>query len=373
MFYCRNNEKTNQYPHRMKNMIAILITIISCISCTNEKNQVKEQFQSEVIKVDFGKEYTQLKFPNTNYSMTIQRLEDNEEYPIGHIDKLIVDNEKIYTMDSFKAKSIFVYSRDGKLLHVIKGRGDGPGEFHIPQDFEIDKETGNMIVMDMSSGKFIFYSPEGEYIKEFRYDSLATGFILDNDNNIIMDNGNIPFNDSNYYLRRIDQKGNFLSHYFPSDTSTIGITLNPRISLQRSDNNLFFLPTLSNCIYALDNEDYRLVYQIDFGKDWPSEDFFENAKSTHPLKIREQMFEHEYVCFLNYAQTKDILYLEFHKGKNYSFYYNKKTKQSLLISIEDENISFPLATYGEDFIFVKYNETTGEPTLFFYKVDFDLQ
>lgn len=166
----------------MKNIVAILIMIISCLSCTNEKNQTKGQFQSEVIKVDFEKEYTQTKFPNTNYSMTIQRLEDNEAYPIGYIDKLIVNNEKIYIMDCFKAKAIFIYNRDGKLLHVINSKGEGPGEFIFPQDLEIDKETGNIIVMDMSSGKFIFYSSEGEYIKEFKYDSLATGFILDNDN-----------------------------------------------------------------------------------------------------------------------------------------------------------------------------------------------
>lgn len=117
----------------------------------------------------------------------------------------------------------------------------------------------------------------------------------------------------------------------------------------------------------------QINFQIDFGKDWPSKVFFENTKSTHPLMIREQMFEHDYVCFLNYTQTKNVLHIDFYKGKKYSIYYNKKTKQSLLISIEDENISFPFATYGEDFIFVKYNETIGAPTLVFYKIDFDLQ
>ena len=84
------------------------------------------------------------------------------------------------------------------------------------------------------------------------------------------------------------------------------------------------------------------------------------------------MFENNYVCFLNYIQTKDVLHIDFYKDKNYSLYYNKQTKQSLLVAMEDESMSFPLATYGNEFVFIKYNDITGAPTVVFYTVNFDL-
>ena len=60
------------------------------------------------------------------------------------------------------------------------------------------------------------------------------------------------------------------------------------------------------------------------------------------------------------------------EGKNYSFYYNKHTKQTLLIAMEDDGFSFPLGTYENEFVSIKYKEDTGAPILIFYTVNFDL-
>lgn len=359
----------------MKYIVNIILFCLFYTACTNKekKDQKDELPNAEVIKIDLGKEYKNRKFPNTNYSMTVQKLEENEKYPIGHIDKLLVDDKKIYILDKSKAKALFIYNRKGKFLHIINQTGGGPGEFTSPQDFDIDKKTGNIIIMDMNASKFIFYSPQGEYIKEFKYDFMAVHFTLDDENNILTDNGNIPSGESPCYLKKMDTDGNVRGSLFPVDPSTVGITFNPREPLQKFNQKMYFLPTLSNCIYVLEKETPKLIYEIDFGKYWPSKEFCERVKDMHPLKIRETMFDNNYVCFLNYIQTNDILHLDFYKEKRYSFYYNKKTKQSLLLAMEDENISFPLTTYKDEFVFVNYSKITGDPILVFYTVDFNLQ
>jgi len=358
----------------MRYLTILFISCLFCVSCANKKQdkQSLEPFGVELIKVDLREEYKERKFPNINYSMKVQRLEDNEEYPIGEVSKLIIDEKRIYILDSAKAKALFIYSREGKLLHLINQIGRGPGEFIAPQDFNIDKRNGDIVVMDAHSKKMLVYSSQGEYIREFNYGLYAVRFIIDDENNILLDNGNIPSEDSLYYLKKIDFDGKLLDQLFPSDPSTVGITFTPRAPLQRHQDILFFLPALSNCIYALDGDGAKVAYQIDFGKDWPSEEFCERMKNTHPLKIRELMFENNYICFLNYIQTRDVLHLDFYKGKRYSFYYNKMTKKSLLISMEDESFSYPLTTYGDEFVFVKYHEVTGAPTVVFYTVNFDL-
>lgn len=359
----------------MKNTIAIIIMYACCISCSvKDKNKQNEELYSgERVKVDLKKEYKDSKFPNTNYSMFVQRLEDSEDYPIGHIDKLIVDDKKIYILDRYKAKSVFIYNRNGKLLHVINHIGRGPGEFGVPQDFDVDKKTGNVIVLDTNLRKVVFYSPKGEYIKEFKCDFFSNRIVFDNDNNIIVDTGNIPSEDSNYYLRKVDQNGKLLSTFFPSNPSTVGITFNPRNPFQQCGKNLFYLPTLSNNIYVLEGDSSRIAYHIDFGDDWPSDDFCKSVNKLHPLEIRNMVLEKNYAAFLNCIQTKDVLHIDFYKQKQYSFYYHKKTKKSLLISMEDKLFSLPLAAYNDEFVFAKYNELTGAPTIVFYTVNFDLQ
>lgn len=359
----------------MKHILLVAICVC-CLSCTNNKEK-KESTNllpdCEVVKVDLSKEYTNRKFPNTNQSMVIQRLEESEENPIGYINKLIVDKKKIYILDSSKAKSLFIYSRDGKLLHIIDRVGRGPGEYSFPQDFEVDKQTGNILVMDAGAKKIIFYSPKGEYLKEIQYDFFATKFTLDADNNLLLDTGNVPSEESEYCLKRIDQNGKRLGNCFPSNPSVVGISFNPRNPFQQHGKTLYYQPTMSNSVFALTDDGPQQVYRLDFGKAWPSEEFCESVQKMHPLKIRELMFKNNYVCFLNSIQTKDVLHVDFFKEKRYSFYYHKKTKQSLLLSIEEENISYPLSVYDNEFIFVKYREDTGEPVIVFYTVDFDLE
>lgn len=358
----------------MIKQIPILLISILSISSNTENQQAKEQSNVEVIKIDFQKEYKNRKFPYTNYSMTVQRLEENEEHPVGQVDKLIVDNKRIYILDSSKAKSLFIYSREGKLLHIIDKIGGGPGEFIHPDNFDIENKTGNIVIMDGSSRKFIIYSPKGKYIKEIKYDFMAVDFILDEDNNIIVNNGNFSTEaNEGYFLFKIGQNGEILDKLFPSEPLSPSLAaFNPRNSMRKLGDEISFLPTLSNRIYQLDAKTSKAIYEIDFSTNWPSKDFFDKSANMHPLKVREKILENKYAFFLNFIQTKDVLHVDFYKEKNYSFYYNKKTKQSLLLSMENENVSFPLATYNDEFVFIKYNEDTGEPTVIFYSVDFDL-
>ncbi|WP_280751868.1 MULTISPECIES: 6-bladed beta-propeller [unclassified Parabacteroides] len=358
----------------MKHLAVLISMCILCVSCVKKekKEQINVPLDTKVIKVDLANEYKGVKFPKTNNFMRVLRLEDNDEHPIGQVSKVIADNKKIYLLDKLKANALFVYSQEGLLLHVIDKKGQGPGEFSRPDDFDVEKKTGNIIIMDASQKKFIVYSPKGEFIREFKYDFFASKFSLNQETHILADNGNIPSPDSDFLLKEMDINGNYLKSFFPSDPSTLGMSFETRYPLQQFGDYMFFLPTLSNSIYALKGEESSLAYQIDFGNAWPSKEFCESVQNIHPLKMRESMLEKGYVCFLNFLQTKDVLQLDFHKDKNYSFYYNKETGKSILISMDDDSISLPLGTYDDKFITVKYNENTGAVTVIFYTVNFDL-
>jgi hypothetical protein len=348
--------------------------ILFLISCAGKVSKINAGEDLETIEVTFDKEYKKgRKFPHTNSSMTVRKLEECPDLPIGHIDKVIVDNEKIYILDRSKSKALFIYGREKGFIDVINYVGRGPGEFIAPHCFDIDKKSGDIIIMDNHGRKIIVYSSTGKYLKEFKYEFIAVDFILDNENNLIFNTGYFPSKEGeNFLLVKMDLNGHILDRFFPSEGLSPSLAaFNSRNSLQRCGNEIFFLPTFSNYIYGVNNDKLQAVYKIDFGRDWPTEDFFEKSDGMHPLKIREQLLENEYVCFMNYIQTKDILHIDFHKEKDYSFYYNKNTKQSLLLSMEDESISFPVGVFNDQFIFVSYREIS-EPFLVFYDVDFEI-
>jgi hypothetical protein len=357
----------------MKHSYLLSLIILFLSSCAGKESKTNAGGGPTRIEVNFDNVYEKRKFPQPVSSVTIQKLKDCPDIPIGQIDKVIVDHERIYILDRSKSKALFIYSREGEFLDIIHSVGSGPGEFTAPHGFDIDEKSGNIIIMDSNGRKIIIYSSTGDYIKEFKYDFIAVDFILDSENNLIFNTGYFPSKDGeNFLLVKTDMEGRILDRFFPADNLSPSLAaFNPRHSLQKCDGELFFLPTFSNCIYGLNTDGPQTIYEIDFGNHWPAEEFFEKSDGMHPLKVREQLIGSEYVCFLNFIQTKDVLHLDFHKGKNYSFYYNKNTKQSLLLPMEDKSISFPVGVSYDQFIFVSYWDT-GEPFLVFYAVDFNI-
>jgi len=359
----------------MKHFLPLLLASIFLCSCAHKASKTETNTAStEVIKVDFNKELKrEPDFPYTKSAVHVRKLEDNPYSPIGHVDKVIVNGDNIYILDRSKAKAVFIYGREKDFLGILNYIGRGPGEFIAPDCFDIDKKTGNIVLMDCNGQKMIVYSPLGEYINEFKYDFIAVDFVLDHEGNPILNTGCFPSKENdNLLLVKMDMNGQILERFFQSNAlSPTFAAFSPRNSLQRGDDGIYLLPTFSNQIYALNNNGSQIAYSIDFGEAWPTEAFFEKSEGMHPLKVREQLLDNGSVGFLNCIQTKDLLHLDFHKGKDYSFYYNKNTKQSLLFPKEDEAVSHPVGVLDGQFIFAGYKKDR-EPWLLFYDVDVDL-
>jgi len=68
-------------------------------------------------------------------------------------------NGNVYALD-YKLTKIFVFDKNGKFLHSIGKKGEGPGEYKNAYSFELIDDT--IIVPDM--GKFHYFKKNGEYI-----------------------------------------------------------------------------------------------------------------------------------------------------------------------------------------------------------------
>ena len=113
-------------------------------------------------------------------------LEEKEKSLFGDVTKMRSYKNRIYILDQYYAKSLFIYTSEGKHIATIGDqKGSGPLEFISISNFEIDYVNNQILTVDDLGRKFMIYDLEGKFIK--RIDSeipifnavlLQNGFIL---------------------------------------------------------------------------------------------------------------------------------------------------------------------------------------------------
>jgi hypothetical protein len=95
-------------------------------------------------------------------------LETNDESILGAIKKTIVENERIYILDS-KTKSLKVFSNNGKFLFNIGSWGQGPGEYKEIRDFCVNQSAKKIYILDFTA--VLCYNIEnGNFIEKISID-----------------------------------------------------------------------------------------------------------------------------------------------------------------------------------------------------------
>lgn len=271
-------------------------------------------------------------------------------------------------MDITRAKSLFIYDREGRLKKVINKLGNGPGEFVKPQDFDIQQGTGNIIILDGDQRKFITYSKDGDFISEISKKNVSiNSFLTLNDDKIIIDKGNTTSNDNGDYINFINFKGEEIASFLPVPKYLKNITISPQNPLQRLEDTVLYMPSVHNCLYQIYDNQVQLKYTFDFGDLWPGKQYLHDHQDKHPLQIAQGLVQN-YIAFLNYIENETLLFLNFYyKDKQYYYYFNKQSEKTLLFhSTERINLA-PIATVKNDFVYVVYMDDAN-PKLVFYSV-----
>ena len=92
----------------------------------------------------------------------IKRQVNFQKYDLFSPEQINLYNNKLYIVFSFSCK-IAVFSKEGKLLKLIGGRGKGDGQFMSPQGFFID-EKGNIYVADTENSRIQVLDSKGNFL-----------------------------------------------------------------------------------------------------------------------------------------------------------------------------------------------------------------
>lgn len=168
----------------MNKHISILVAFVLGLSCIGKQKQaspeVDQQEMKLVVSDNVGNiprvesDYTEIDATDMkalSYTEFIDEFIDDVHFVqlssdelIGNITKLQIFEDRIYVLDSFSAKKVFIFDRQGKLLKVIDDQGGGPKEYCQLGDMYINEDTRELIIADLR-GKYVHYNLNGEWLR----------------------------------------------------------------------------------------------------------------------------------------------------------------------------------------------------------------
>lgn len=168
----------------MNKHISILVAFVLGLSCTGKQKQaspeVDQQEMKLVVSDNVGSiprvesDYTEIDATDMkalSYTDFITEFVDSAYFVqlssdelIGNITKLQIFEDRIYVLDRFSAKKVFIFDMQGKLLKVIDDQGGGPKEYIHLGDMHINEDTRELIIADVT-GKYVHYNLNGEWLR----------------------------------------------------------------------------------------------------------------------------------------------------------------------------------------------------------------
>ncbi|MDH7605943.1 MAG: 6-bladed beta-propeller, partial [Melioribacter sp.] len=245
----------------MKSLYKYFILFLIITSCGPKEKA------SNSLSIYFKLNNEIIKLSDISTVYDIIKLKDDSSNVIGNVDKLICRNGKIYTLDSYGSKSIFVFDETGELILKINNVGKGPGEYLYPNDFDINDYNGEIHVLDTNHRKLIVYNKKGVYVREIHIKFSPFSFAVTNDGKYIFSLGNYP-NDNLKKIIITDSNGNIIkySEKVHINSEFKNLMLGEQKEIHHINNKIYITPSQQNKVYIYAQDEVAEKYTLDFGK-----------------------------------------------------------------------------------------------------------
>ncbi len=248
-------------------------------------------------------------------------LETSENNIFGAIDKLIVYDNKYFILDKTRMKKIYVFHEDGAFSHTIGETGSGPGEYTSIEDFTIDMEKKQLVILTYPSTVFI-YNLNGDFIRKqhLTSNSMLWNIVSYTDGYVCSTNQQSAINDKLLFV--FDKE--FVLKNETLEPLPFQIAFPPFVStpLQLVGSQIYYFDNFTSTLYVdATNQSECDIVQFSF----------EEQVSGEIFKDVQQFFmnQHEYCFFTDAIVADNVLYATFiNKGKQCDLRFNLQTKES---------------------------------------------
>jgi hypothetical protein len=289
------------------------------------------------------------KFPISDLFSEVQytKLETNDKNTIALIDKMLIEDDRIFILDS-KSMKIVIFKRDGNFVNQNNNLGRGPGEFQYISDFLIDSNSGNIELLDIGNRKIIKLDTNGGFINEKPFLLYTRNFckLSGNEYIFLADNyvNPIIYPEQSCNIMILDSADNLIKSFLPINELSY-LTGPVENRLVKFKNGVNFSYSYCYHIYHCDTGFCKVIYSVDFGKNSIPEqliteygkidksDLFKRSEgfskiiqtvneNSYVNKIRN-IFENEKILTFQYS-----LYIPGEKDGTYTVIYDKRTKKT---------------------------------------------
>jgi hypothetical protein len=306
--------------------------IISC-------NKI-EKFSSNVTIINVEDTNSRIGLNDIFSKIEIIPLQMTKESIIGSYKEFKIFNGSYYFRDA-QQNCVFVFDRNGKLIFSSKRlQGRGPNEYYNCGHYTIDRETGNILILDMPLRKIIEYNLKGELVKKVSFPNKFVGIMafekLSKDifsfyinENVATANESIIIFDTKQQkvIRKVGPYPNIYLHVLTNSVPFYSI----------NDTIIFNHMFPSYSTYYIDPNDYELIEKrsFDFGHFNFDPDILQKGidKKNHKALITD--YYNKYAIIFNKMENNKFVLVSFFFKHSYIAFLNKSSKKVFI----KENIS----------------------------------
>lgn len=284
----------------------VILVLLVQLGCSDEK-KADLPIEAEVISID-PESGSQSELSEQIQLVKALKLETTEESLIGDIDKIALHDDRIYILDRFEAKALFVFDTTGSFLFKVGRVGKGPGEFLSPNDFSVGKD-GIKVLCD-ATYKMLEWNKSGDYISEERMPYQAYNFHEYSEDATFFENE--PYSDFAIWIAK---KGKLTDKFIEQEGADMNLLIHTDAAGFRANNaHVTIRPYLSKNIYAIREGFFKPLFFLDFQGELEKELEGDANGSKATANLR-------------YNLSDEFLVLNFlHKGKTYITLYNLESK-----------------------------------------------
>jgi hypothetical protein len=133
------------------------------------------------------------------------------DYGFDQVRQVVVDDVgTMYVLDQ-RASHVKVFDASGKYLRTIGRKGQGPGELNGPRALSINRNSGELAVLEMSR-RMSFFSLDGTFLRHVLFKEIwALGGRVDSKGNIYVTEGVVDEKEPRYEVKMLGPDGSLLA------------------------------------------------------------------------------------------------------------------------------------------------------------------
>jgi hypothetical protein len=340
-------------------------------SCNSENSYSSSSRIGEKKKLDIDIRTDYILADSLFEKIRVINLKSMPKGVIGRADKVIVYDSLIFLHDRHLAKGLFVFDFNGFFIRQIGKKGNGPGEYLLMEDFDIEEDV--IYFIDSGNGKINRFDLNGEFLG-YGPDSRETRIIPHslyhfNDNYVfysqygggsISTNFNISIVNDESMIVKKDLKNDYLSK----------LMIDFGKGSFRAGNEVVFTQLLNDSIYVLDGEDLDISvpYILNLDEFKLTIEEFLSMRRKYPSDFLQKLTtQKKGVGIVKTYANPDYIWVQYLTGailKN--IIINRLENEAsafiyVLQSSEDEFIiEHPVGSFENSFVFYNSTELLNE-------------